>query len=164
MERRTERTDRCATLRRRALGLLLIAGVLVVTQLTAGCASGPPKHRTVVFVRNDLNFTVVWDAAIKALSEEFEIAEQNIKQRTIVTGYRHDDDDHDGLRWRVRASVIQFEENWGVQITTEAERRSGDSWKRVGNDDATSKWLVRRVDERVKLAAGPAPPDGRFET
>ena len=147
---------------RRTIGVVAALLVCAGTVLGGCASSGPPKSRTVLFVRPDLNFTVVWDAAVETLSTEFRIAEERINTRTILTDYRYDDREPAKIRWRVKATVIEIEENWGVRISTLTERNSGSGWREVGLDDPTSQYLVRRINERVQLAAGPAPSDPRF--
>ena len=98
---------------RRTIGVVAALLVCAGTVLGGCASSGPPKSRTVLFVRPDLNFTVVWDAAVETLQTEFQIAEESINTRTILTDYRYDDREPAKIRWRVRATVIELEGNWG---------------------------------------------------
>lgn len=145
---------RCATARCRVVTLTL---VVFASLLLTACASGPPKQRSVIFLRQDLDFTTVWDATQDVLEEQFAPGVPDVTSRTITSGYRYDDDSAGSIRWHAVAHIAPYERNWGVHVTTVAERLRGKGWTRIGIDDKTSQWLVRRVDARVREKAGEPP-------
>ena len=152
---------RIESCRRAVAGLALAA--LVIATLSA-CASGPPPHRTVLFLRNDLNFGEVWSATTGVLAEEFPGGTSDLSRRYVRTGYRYDELGNADIRWYAVANVKQYGRNWGVQVTTVAEKLQWSGWKQIGLDDKTSKWLTRRIDQRILLDKGTPPRDNRFLT
>jgi len=142
--------------------VLLLAAPAIAAVLLVGCRSGPPKTRTVLFVRTDLDFMDVWEATRTVLDQEFAPGETDLGQRTVRSGPRYDDLDA-SLRWWARARIDELERNLAVRVTVFAERLTGSGWKRIGRDDRTAQWLTRRIDTRVRLDKGPAPPDYRLE-
>lgn len=153
--------DRPFALPRRSLAWLALA--ILACSTIAACSSGPPKQRSVIFLRKDLDFTTVWDATQDVLDQELAPGVPDVTNRLITTGYRYDDTSNGSIRWYAIAHVQPYERNWGVHISTITERLRGDGWAPVGFDDETSKWLVRRVDARVREKAGEPPSEPPIE-